>query len=78
MKMNKQILSIFFVIVFLFISAINASSQLVDKSVADSLKLLPVKLTDVPIRSAETLMKTRRILDELISKEDIAENKENS
>ena len=78
MKMNKLILSIFFVIVFLFISGINASSQLVDKSVSDSLKLLPVKLTDVPIRSAETLMKTRRILDELISEEEIAELKQHN
>jgi small-conductance mechanosensitive channel len=71
----KSILTQAFLISLFILPGLNSSSQLVEKTISDSLRLLPVELSNIPIRSAETLMKTRKIMDELISDDEISKLK---
>jgi hypothetical protein len=69
---------IVFTLLFFILSVHNICGQIAEKSVADSIRFLPLKLTEIPIRSAETLLQTRKILDNLISSEEMAELKSNN
>jgi len=75
MKLMKSALFQTILIVILFFSASNVSAQIINKTVADSIRFLPIELAEIPIRSAETLMKTNKILEDLISDNEISELK---
>lgn len=72
MSLSKIILTRCFIFIFLSLAAFNVSAQQTVAPSSDSLRFAPVKLTDIPIRSAETLMKTRKVLNSLISAEEIS------
>ena len=64
-----SILLVFVLLVF------DIFAQTSKESVSDSLRLKPVQLSDIPIHSAETLIKTKNILKNLITDKQIAELK---
>lgn len=63
---------------FLVFFSINLSGQIAETSDSDSLRFLPIDLTDIPFRSAKTLMQTQKITDNLISDEEITAIKTNN
>jgi len=62
----------FLLAIFVLATILNASSQNINTNLSDSLKQKPFVLSEIPIQSAETLMQTNKILDNLISNNEIA------
>ena len=78
MNRYRSHIKIVFTLMFFILSVHNICSQIAEKSVADSIRLLPVKLTEIPVRYGETLFQTRKILDNLISREEMYVLKSNN
>ena len=54
------------------IPSINSTAQKTEKNVPDSLRIRPVSLSEIPTHSAEILVKTKNILKNLMSAEEIS------
>lgn len=72
MSLQKSAITrILYLLIFILIG-INASAQNSEKNVSDSLRIRPVTLSEIPIRSAETLVRTKNILKNLMSADEIS------
>lgn len=72
MGLRKTVTYLSFVLLFLAFFNFQSKAQLAENSVSDSLRFLPIEIADIPFRSAKTLMQTKKIMDNLISDEDIS------
>jgi len=72
MDLRKTVSNLSFVLLFLALFNFYSQAQVAENSVSDSLRYLPIEITDIPFRSAKTLMQTKKIVDNLISDEEIS------
>lgn len=75
MKFHRTFIYQIFILIYFTFVGFNSTAQFPDLSDSDSIRLLPIQLTEIPLRSAETFSRTRKILDNLITKEEITELK---
>ena len=72
MNLRKTVFHLSFVVLFSAFFSFQSKGQVAENSVSDSLRFLPIEITDIPFRSAKTLMRTKKIMDNLISDEEIS------